>query len=89
MPSAKQEAAVARIETGETVHEPIIEYADRADVPRLIAERAAAGRVAPGAGLLVIPETAPSIEEWERRVREGQYHSEPRAGRTHNGIGTR
>lgn len=44
---------------------PVIEYADRADVPRLLTEAETQGRIAPGYGALVVPEDAPSVEEWE------------------------
>jgi hypothetical protein len=46
---------------------PVIEYHDRAEVPALIEAAQREGRIAPHAGVLVVPEVAPSIEVWEAR----------------------
>ena len=75
--TTKLEAKLARIEARRAVrkHSPVIEYRDRADVPALIAERVAQGRIAPQAGVLVVPEDAPDMETWERRVASGCYRN--------------
>ncbi len=65
MPTAQQVARLARLEaaTEHAGHCAVVLYAHRADVPRLLAEAQRAGRVAPGYGLLVLPEPL-ALDEW-------------------------
>ena len=66
MPTIQQQARLARLEaaTAHAGHVGVILYADRDDVPGLIAEAQRAGRVAPGFGLLVLPMPR-GLDEWQ------------------------
>lgn len=65
MPTIQQQTRLARLEaaTEHAGHCAVVLYRDRGDVPGLIAEAQRAGRIAPGYGLLVLPEPL-ALGEW-------------------------
>jgi hypothetical protein len=72
------EAKLARIEARRATrrHVGVILCGPDEDPAALVAEAAAAGRIAPGYGVAVLPRDAASIEEWEAAVQRGDYRGE-------------
>jgi len=72
----RERVARIRAARAQARHNSIVEADTHAEALAEIEHRAAAGEIAPGGALLIVPRTCDDLPEWEARRASGHYKPE-------------